>query len=150
MAKKNVKKNNKGSKCYIINNVTNKRLNFQYAPTSIPYSRGANYNSIESPGMNYPLTQYVGGQVREFSFELFYYDKPYSGAIDSARNFLEALLPPEFNSMTYNKPPSFTLAYGYFVRKLVLLDLAINDEWLDGNGNPIMTRFTLTVRQVGR
>lgn len=125
-------------------------MTFQFNPTSIPYGRGANYVSVESPGMSYPLTQYVGGQAREFSFDAFYYDKPYSGKIDTARKFLEGLLPPESNTASFTKPPTFTLAYGYFVKTYVLLNLDVNDEWINENGHPIMTRFTLTVRQVGK
>lgn len=138
------------TRCYVIRNDTNARLTFQFNPTSIPYSRGANYSTIESPGMSYPLTQYVGGAVREFSFEVFYYDKPYSGKINTARKFLEGLLPPESNVDNFTKPPTFTFAYGYFVKTLVLVNLDVNDEWLDEDGQPIMTRFTLTVRQVGK
>ena len=137
------------TRCYVINNSTNKKMNFQFNPESMPYSRGANYTSIESPGMSYPLTQYVGGSAREFSFEVFYYDRPYSGKIDEARKFLEALLPPEKNKKSFKKPPTFTLAYGYFVKVYVLTNLQVNDEIMNGDGNPEMTRFTLTVRQVG-
>lgn len=137
------------TRCYIIRNDTNKKLTFQFNPSSMPYSRGVNFSSIESPGMSYPLTQYVGGQIREFSFEVFYYDNPYSGKIKTARRFLEGLLPPEKNKKSFTKPPTFTLAYGYFVKTYVLTNLSISDDWLDSDGNPIMTRFTLSVRQVG-
>lgn len=115
----------------------------------MPYSRSAKYSSIEAPGQSYPLTQYAGGNAREFSFEVFYYDQPYSGKIDTARRFLESLLPPETNSNEYSKPPKFTLAYGYFVKHYVLLQLDVLDERMNADGYPIQTRFTLTVRQVG-
>ena len=138
------------TRCYIINNDTGKKLTFQFNPTTVPYSRGANYGTIESPGISYPLTQYVGGKVREFSFEVFYYDNPYSGNITKARKFLENLLPPEKNKSSFKKPPTFTFAYGYFVKTLVLLDLQVQDDWLDSDGRPINTIFTLTVRQVGK
>lgn len=138
------------TRCWLINNDTQKKLTFQFNPESIPYSRGANYTSIESPGMAYPLTQFVGGSAREFSFEVFYYDRPYSGKIKKARKFLEKLLPPEKNKKKFKRPPTFTLAYGYFTKKLVLTNLAVNDQLLDSNGRPTMTRFTLTVRQVGK
>lgn len=138
------------TRCYVIRNDTNKKLTFQFNPTSIPYSRSANYTTIDSPGMSYPLTQYVGGNVREFSLELFYYDRPYSGKINKARKFLEGLLPPETNTSSFTKPPTFTFAYGYFVKVLVLTNLEVNDEWLNEDGQPLMTRFTLTVRQVGK
>lgn len=138
------------TKCYLVNNSTNENHVFQFNPTEMPYSRGANYTSIESPGMSYPLTQYVGGQIREFSFEAFYYDNPFSGKINTARKFLESLLPPESNTSGFTKPPTFTLAYGYFVKTFVLTNLDVNDEWMNEDGQPIMTRFTLTVRQVGK
>ena len=138
------------TRCYIIRNDNNKRMTFQFNPTSVPYSRSANYATIDSPGMSYPLTQYVGGNVREFSFEVFYYDRPYSGKINKARKFLEGLLPPEKNKKNFKKPPTFTFAYGYFVRTLVLEQLDVNDEWLNEDGQPLMIRFTLTVRQVGK
>ena len=137
------------TRCYIIRNSDNKKLVFQFNPTSVPYSRSANYTTIDSPGMSYPLTQYTGGNVREFSIELFYYDRPYSGKINTARKFLESLLPPEKNMASFTKPPTFTFAYGYFVRTLVLTELEVNDEWMNENGQPIQTRFTLSVRQVG-
>jgi len=138
------------TRCHIIRDSDNSRLTFQFNPTSVPYSRSANYSSIDSPGMSYPLTQYTGGNAREFSFEVFYYDKPFSGKINTARRFLESLLPPEYNTASFRKPPVFTFAYGYFVKRLVLTQLDVNDEWMDADGQPIMTRFTLTVRQVGR
>lgn len=136
------------TRCHIIRNDNNRRLNFQFNPTTIPYSRGANYTSIESPGMSYPLTQYTGGKAREFSFSVYYYDKPFSGKINTARKFLEGLLPPEKNKRSFKKPPTFTLAYGYFVKTLVLTQLEVEDTWMDSNGRPIETKFTLTVRQV--
>lgn len=144
------------TKCYVINNSTNKKLVFQFNPTSIPYSRSAKYTTIDSPGISYPLTQYTGGDVREFPIELFYYDLNYdskgnrkaSGKIKEARQFLEALLPPEKNTKTF-VPPTFTFAYGYFVKTLVLVQLTVNDDWMDEDGQPIQTTFSLTVRQVG-
>lgn len=138
------------TRCYIIRNDNNKKLTFQFNPQTVPYSRSANYTTIDSPGMSYPLTQYVGGNVRKFSFEVFYYDNPFSGKINKARKFLEGLLPPEKNKKKFTKPPTFTFAYGYFVKKLVLEQLDVNDEWLNADGQPVMTRFTLTVRQVGK
>ena len=136
------------TRCYVINNKTNKRLTFQFNPTTVPYGRSANYTVVDSPGMSYPLTQYTSGNVRDFNINLFYYDNPYSGKIKTAREFLEALLPPEKNTASF-VPPTFTFAYGYFVKTLVLLELQVSDNWLDTKGRPIQTNFVLTVRQVG-
>ena len=127
-----------------------KKLVCQFNPTSVPYERESMFSDIDSPGMSYPLTQYSGGKVREFTVEVFMYDKPYSGKINTARKFFEALMPPEYNKSSFKKPPTVTFAYGYFVKVCVLKKLKVNDEWLDSYGRPIRTRFTLTLRQVGR
>ena len=137
------------TKAYIVNNDTNKKFTFQFNPTSVPYERSAKFSQIDSPGMSYPLTQYTGGEAREFTVELFMYDKPYSGKIDTARKFLEALLPPEYNKSGFKRPPTCTFAYGYFVKTCVLKKLKVSDDWLNSNGKPIQTTFTLTLRQVG-
>lgn len=136
------------TRCWFLNNQTGRFLVTQFNPTSVPYSRGATYSEIKSPGMSYPLTQFTGGTASEFSIKLFYYDKPYSGKIPSARRFFESLLPPEKNSVFFKKPPTFRFSYGYMVKTLVLLDLAVNDKWMDKYGRPIITEFSLKVRQV--
>lgn len=138
------------TKAYLVNNTTNKKLTFQFNPTKVPYERSANFSTIDSPGMSYPLTQYTGGDIRDFSVEVFMYDKPYSGKIDTARKFLEALLPPEYNKKGFTKPPTCTFAYGYFVKTCVLTKLSVSDEWMNEDGKPIQTTFTLNLRQVGR
>lgn len=137
------------TKCHLIRNDTKAKLTAQFNPTSIPYSRSANFTDISAPGMSYPLVQYTGGNARDFDIELFFYDKPYSGKITKARRYLLGLLPPEKNKKAYTKPPTFTFAYGYFTKKLVATSLDIEDQWMDQKGRPIMTRFTLSVRQVG-
>lgn len=136
------------TRAYIVRCDDNARLTFQFNPTQIPYSRSAKYSNIESPGMSYPLTQYAGGNVRQFSFEVFMYDRPYTGKIKTARDFLETLLPPETNVDGFTRPSAFMLAYGYFVKKLVLEQLEVGDEVLDENGNPVQVKFTLNVRQI--
>lgn len=136
------------TRCHVIREDNNARMTFQFNPTSVPYSRSANFTTIDSPGMSYPLTQYTGGNPRDFDIELFYYDNPFSGKINRARKFLENLLPPESNRADFIKPPVFTFAYGYFVKKLVLVELSVNDMWMNEYGQPIMTKFNLRVRQV--
>lgn len=135
---------------YIINNKTNKKMNFQFAPTEVPYGRQAKYVGIESPGQNYPLTQYVNGQAREFSVELFYCDKPFTGKIPTARNFLMEFLPAESNVRVLEaiKPPTMTFSYGYFTKKCVMTSLNVEDIEMNESGLPVMTKFTLQLRQI--
>lgn len=137
------------TRCYFINEVTKEKLVTQFNPEGMPYSRSANFTDITSPGMAYPLTQFTGGNAREVQLNLFYYD-PTSAEINKARNFLEALLPPEKNDNGFTKPPSFTFAYGYFVRKYVLVELEVDDQQMNSDGQPTMTYFKLKMKQIGK
>lgn len=136
------------TKCYFINDATGAKHEVQFNPEGMPYSRSANFTDINSPGMAYPLTQFTGGNTREVSLKLFYYD-PNGSKITSARKFFNALMPPEKNTNTFTKPPSFTFAYGYFVKKYVLVELEVDDAMLNSDGIPTMTYFTLKMKQIG-
>ena len=136
-------------KGYIKNLDTNGILKFQYNPESFEYSRGATYSEISAPGMSYPSTQYVRGNSRSFPIELFLFDKPYSGVIDTQIAFVEGLLPPETNSDNYTKPPEVLFTYGNFIKKCVVEELSVKIEEYDIWGRATMARLNLTLRQVG-
>ena len=136
------------TKGYIKNLDTGSVLTFQYNPETFEYSRGATYSEIIAPGMSYPDAQYVHGNARTFPVELFLFDKPYSGVIDSHKGFIEELLPPESNSKEYTRPPKLLFAYGSFIKKCVVEDFVVKVEEYDSWGNPTIARFTITLRQV--
>lgn len=136
------------TKGYIKNLTTGKVMSFQYNPESFEYSRGATYAEIIAPGMSYPDTQYVHGNARTFPIELFVFDKPSTGVVNSYKSFFEEFLPPESN-IEYNKPPMMLFTYGDFIRKCVLEDLTIKMEEYDRWGRPTNARFSLSLRQVG-
>ena len=136
-------------KGWIKNNSTGKKMSFQYNPTNFEYSRGVSYTDISAPGMAYPNTQFVKGNVRSFSVPLFLYDNPSTGYIKSFMSFLGGFLTPETNQSGYTRPPEMLFCYGQFVRRCVLEDLNINIERMDGDGNPIQAVLTLQLRQVG-
>ena len=137
------------TKGWMLNNVTGKKMPFQYNPTNFEYSRGVTYVDISAPGMAYPNTQFVRGNARSFSVPLFFYDNPCTGLINDYMLFIGAFLTPETNVKGYTRPPDMTFCYGYFIRKCVLEDLNINIEQFDENGNAIQAVFTLQLRQVG-
>ena len=137
------------TKGYIKNLNTGVIKRFQYNPETFEYSRGVTYAEIVAPGMSYPNTQFVHGNTRTFSVELFFFDKPCTGVINSYMNFIGGFLTPETNSANYKKPPEMLFCYGTFIRRCVLDDLSIKMEEYDPWGRPTMARFTLTLRQVG-
>lgn len=140
------------TKGYIKNLSTSKIQKFQFNPEKFSYSRGATYTEMASPGMSYPEAQFARGNSRVFPLELFFHDKPNSGVIKKYLNFLEEFLPPEENSTknkAFTKPPEMLLCYGYFIRRCVLENLNVVIEEFDTNGDPVVARLTLQLRQVG-
>lgn len=137
------------TKGWIKNNVTGETKSFMFNPTELEYSRSITYSDITSPGMCYPGTQFVKGESRSFSVELFIYDRPFTKKVNEFMIFVGALLTSERNLKSNPKrPPDFTFCLGYFVRRCVLEDLKILIEQFDEDGNPIQARFTLQIRQV--
>lgn len=134
---------------YLINLDTFQRLSLQFNPTDIPWGRSAKFSEIVAPGMSYPKTQYVGGEAREFDFDCFYYDKPYSGKIKEAMDYFEELMPPYWNDPDFEKPPLFTINYGFLHCTCVLKTISVKEMQQDEDGNPIMATINLAVRQVG-
>lgn len=137
------------TKGYIKNNVTGKTESFQYNPTTLEYSRGTTYSEIVAPGMPYPITQYTHGNAREFSVVLFMNDNPCTGKIKKFEKFLSSFLTPEKNKKGYTKPPDMTFCMGYFIKKCVLVDLAVAVDMFDSEGKATQATFTLQLRQVG-
>lgn len=138
------------TKGWVKNNETGEVRYFMFNPTDFEYSRAVSYNDISSPGMRYPGTQFCCGNAREFTIDLFLYDRPYTGKIDKDYMlFFGALLTSETNKSWDNKkPPSFTFCLGYFVRICVLTSLTIKIEMWDSDMNPVQARFTCQIRQV--
>ena len=135
-------------KGYIKDLDSSRLMKFQYNPETFEYSRGATYVELVAPGMSYPSTQYVHGNSRSFSVELFLYDKPSTGVIEEQKSFIEGLLPPEENDSNYSRPPTILFVYGNFLKKCVVEEFGVKIEEYDVWGNPTMARFTLTLRQV--
>lgn len=134
---------------FIKNLNTQEIRRFQFNPEKLEYSRGVTYSDSISPGMAYPETQFSHGNIREFETELFMYDPYCTGLIKEYMCFLGTLLTPETNVPNYSRPPELLFYFGYFIRRCVLTKLNISNEWLDEQGTPLMTRFQLTLRQVG-
>lgn len=136
-------------KGWIKNNDSGRKMPFLYNPSDLEYSRSASYVDISAPGMSYPNTQYVKGDIRTFSVDLFLYDNPSTGAILDSEEFINELLPPESNVKGFTQPPEITFCLGYFIKRCVVEDYTVKIERFDTNGDPIQARFTLRLRQVG-
>lgn len=139
------------TKGWIKNNVTGAKKSFHFNPETFSYSRGTTYSDISSPGMQYPLTQFVKGNIREFPVELYFNDRPrYTGLFKEWTWFIGAFLTPEKNQANYTKPPAMTFCHGTWIRICVLVNLDIEVIDLDPqSGDPIEFKIKMTLRQVG-
>lgn len=131
------------------NNVTGEVRQFMFNPTEFEYSRGVTYATVDSPGMSYPDSQFVKGNVREFNVTLFFYDRPYTGKYIECCNYYGAFLTPETNTPWYHKPPEMTFVLGSWTRVVNMTELNIHIKMYDSQLNPVIFEFEMTLRQVG-
>lgn len=136
------------TKGYIKNASSGIIKNFMFNPESLQYMKSATYSETSSPGLSYPLTQYVRGNSITFSIPLYIYDRSYTGAVKEWEAFLSAFLPPEINGTTYTKPDMLTLVMGSFIKNCVLESLDINYTAFNSDLEPTEATLTLGLRVV--
>lgn len=146
----NKKKYSSGAKTkgYIKNKVTGKTKSFLFNPSELTFSREATYSETSSPGLSYPLTQYVRGNLLTFSLPLYIYDKPYSGLVSKWETFLNSFVPPTTNNSSYTKPNDLMVCMGSFIRECVVESLEVHYTDFNEALNPTEATFTLQLRQV--
>ena len=139
------------TKGYIQNQVTLEKKAFMFNPSEISFSRSATYSEISSPGMSYPLFQFVKGESTSFGCPLYIYDKPYTGAVKEWLNFLNGFLPPEYTyskNYSFTKPPYLLIAMGSFVKVCVLESLGTTYTDFNSQLQPTEATFTLSLRRI--
>lgn len=136
------------TKGLIKNNTTGEVREFQFNPENFSYSRGVTYANLDAPGMEYPDTQFVKGNAREFQVTLFFFDKPFTNKFKTYTWFFGGLMTQETNRADFKKPTDCTFVFGSWVRKCVVTDLNISVQEYDGNLNPVIFTCTLSLRQV--
>lgn len=136
------------TKGYIKNKNTGVIKSFLFNPSELSFERGATYAEITSPGLSYPVTQYVRGNAIAFSVPLYIYDKPYSGKVKEWEDFLNTFVPPTVNSSGYTKPDELLFVMGNFIRSCVIESLGTQYTSFNSDLLPNEATFTLNLRQV--
>lgn len=136
-------------KGYLIDAETSEMRKFQYNPQTMEYERSANYAEIKSPGMQYPLIYFVNGNAKNFTVELFLYDRPSTGKILKDVDWLESFLPAYNNTDYFRRPHPIIFAYGGFVAKCIVLAVKPKyDEYDERNGEPYMAHVMVDFKVV--
>ena len=136
------------TKGYIKNKVTGEIKSFMFNPSELEFERSATYSEISAPGLSYPITQYVRGNILTFSVPLYTYDRPYSGEVKVWEDFLNKFVPPTVNTSGYTKPDEMLFVMGDFIRSCVVDSLTTHYTSFTGNLIPNEATFTLNLRQV--
>lgn len=136
------------TKGYLKNTDDNKIKYFYFNPTELEWERSATYQEIASPGLSYPLFNYVRGNSIPFSISLKVIDKPHTGAIAEWEEFLSNFLPPTINNGSYKKPKEVIVVMGDFLRECILESLNTKYEDFNEDLLPTECTFTLNLRQV--
>lgn len=137
------------TKGWIKNEVTGEKRSFMYNPQGFEHGRSATYAEISSPGSNYPVIRFVRGNSTVFGTELFLYDRPYTGAIDSFISFISEFLPPENYISTFEEPPELLFCMGPFIKRCVIESYSVAEDMYDDALNKTQARIMLQLRQVG-
>lgn len=143
---KNVGAKTKG---LIKNNRTGVVREFMFNPSEFQYSRGVTYATIDAPGIYYPDSQFVKGNIREFNISLFVYDKPYTGQFEQCCNFYGGFLTNEVVKLGDTKPPEMTFVFGSWARTCVMTNLDIKVDEFNTELHPVRFTLSMTLRQVG-
>ena len=133
------------TKGVIMNRVTGEYKPFIYNPTTFSNSRSVNYTSIKSAGSSYPLTQYVNGNEKQISFELFLYDKV-GNKVNEYIDFLNTFLPVK--GTRFNVPPTLIYSFGNYVSECVLLSLETEYTDFDINLKPTSAKVKISLMEV--
>ena len=97
-------------KGYLKNCETNEIKRFMFNPSSIEYDVNLEFNTLISPGLNYPKIVYGKGQEVDRPFSLYLVGEDTEEYI----RFLEGLLKPK---TSYSEPPMVMCVFGTTVFK---------------------------------
>lgn len=136
--------------CIIYNMDTKQVLKCQFNPEDLPRTRSVNYANIVSPGMAYPLVQFVNGEAEDMDINLTFYNASDTSKLNTYENFLESLLPPKKNKKKFKRPTTIKFYYGnnVIVDTYVVTKKQITKEYLNSKGDPYYRTYTLSVRRV--
>lgn len=145
--------NRKGKleKGYIENIRTGGILRFQFNPEEITDSSSVEYRDIKSPGISYPVYQYVGGEPRTIEFTLFLDNtetKSGPNVILRAIGFLESFLPVPNRGTRYTPPSSLLFAFGPMVKTCILESMPITYKAFDRSLQPLRAEVTITLKVI--
>lgn len=126
-----------------------KRLVFQYNPEMFEDNIEVTYRAISSPGMSWPIYQYIGGEPRYVEFTLFldHYNRTGENQVRKTINFLHSFLP--YRKDRFHAPPELLFSFGWFVKRCILSSLKVRYTMFDSNLQPIRAEVDIRLEILG-
>lgn len=125
---------------------------FMYNPSTFSHDLGgADYATLTSPGISYPLFSYVGGKAKNIKFTLYLNarmmdigDSAGSAIIQSWISFLEEYLPQKSRGR-FKPPPDIEFAFGTFVKRCKLLEAPVEQLAFTPSLEPIEVSIEISL-----
>lgn len=138
-------------KGYLENKSTGQILRFQYNPEEFTDDIQVEYRDIKSPGISYPIYQYIGGEPRRVEFTLFLDNMENRGGTNKVRetiNYLNSFLPVANKGARYTPPPELIFAFGWFVKTCILEAMPTRYTMFDRNLQPMRAEVDIVLKIV--
>lgn len=136
-------------KGYLENTANGHVLRFQYNPEEFNDDISVEYREIRSPGISYPIYQFVGGEPRTIEFTLFLDNMENKGGTNKVRetiNYLNTFLPAANRATRYNPPPELIFAFGWFVKPCILVAMPTRYTMFDRSLQPLRAEVDVQLR----
>jgi len=121
-------------------------ITFEYNPSEFEVTKEVGWAEIGVPGLDYPLQQFVRGQLKTMSIEVYlnrdHYDRPYD--VRAAVESLEALI--ESTAKT-GAPPVCIFHWGKFDFVCVVGSVSTSYTMFDSDGDAIEATVRLALRR---
>lgn len=136
-------------KGYLENRATGRALRFQYNPELFQDNISVEYREIKSPGISYPMYQYVGGEARSIDFTLYLDNRENNSGINKVRetiNFLNSFLPVGNRGKQFTAPPQLIFGFGWFVKPCILVAMPTRYTAFDRSLQPLRAEVDISLK----
>jgi hypothetical protein len=119
---------------------------FEYNPSELEVSKEVNWAEIGVPGLDYPLQQFIRGQLKTLSLEIYlnqdHYDRSYDvrGAVERFESLVES-------TETTGAPPVCYFHWGRFNFICVIGSISTRYTMFDMSGEAVEATVRLSLRR---
>jgi len=119
---------------------------FEYNPSGFEVAKEAGWAEIGIPGLDFPLQQFVRGNLKTLSLEV-YLNRDFYGRAHDVRASVEALEALVETTSTTGAPPICILQWGRFDFVCVVGSVSVRYTMFDEAGDPVEATVALTLRR---